>query len=143
MDAFVGRILSLQQIKEYDKSTTVLEDMIRFANSIGDSDCILVAKSCIARLALFQGDKTSALEWAKSYEADLDPSTFFIWLEAPLLTKAKILVAENSEESNELALHLLKDISKLVNSCRFFTTRQMYWFCNPFFMKERKNLKLQ
>lgn len=120
MDAFVGRVLSLQQLKEYDKLTTVSEDMMQFANSIGDSDCILVAKSCIARLALLQGDKTSALEWAKSFETDLDPSTFFIWLEAPLLTKAKILVSENSEESNEVAFHLLKEISELVESGRFF-----------------------
>ena len=97
---------------------TILKD---FANHANDPECLIIANSCQAHLALMKDDIPSALQWARSFNIKPDISGLWLWLEAPLITKARILIAEGSDISLIEATELLTEMKKISYSAKLST----------------------
>jgi LuxR family maltose regulon positive regulatory protein len=119
VDALAGLALS-QQLRESeteaDETTRQLQE---FARDLNERQYLSVANSCQARLALLRGDTAHALEWSRSLSDEATPSTLFLWLEAPAVTRARVLIASGSERELQTARKSLEAIRAVSKPCRF------------------------
>ena len=119
LDAFSGLALAQQLLGQSDMARNTTERLQHFAEGVNDHECLVVAASCAARLAILQGDVTSAGNWARSFTAEPDPGSLFMWIEAPLITQARALIAVGSEESLNEAIDSLGSIRKQCDAWRY------------------------
>jgi LuxR family maltose regulon positive regulatory protein len=101
---------------EADETTKQLQE---FARDLNERQYLSVANSCQARLALLRGDTAQALEWSRSLSEAATPSTLFLWLEAPAMTRARVLIASGSERQLQAARESVEAIRAVSKSCRF------------------------
>ncbi len=119
VDTLAGLALcqQLRQLEnEADETTNVLQE---FARDLNERQYQTVADSLQARLALLRGDSRQALQWARSVNEQAIPSTLFLWLEAPAITQARVLITAGSKRDLATATKLLKSIRTVSESCRF------------------------
>jgi LuxR family maltose regulon positive regulatory protein len=90
-----------------------------FARALTDPECLAVARSCRARLALLQGKGDPALRWARSCDESPAPATLFLWVEVPCLTRARVLIEVGSEKRLGEATRLLAAIRRVSEACRY------------------------
>ncbi len=65
IDALAGLALTQQLMQQPDNATEAMDRLLDFAREMNAPQYLNVAHSCRARLALLQGDLTSAVEWAR------------------------------------------------------------------------------
>jgi LuxR family maltose regulon positive regulatory protein len=110
MDALAGLALTYQVLQRPRDVTETLTQLLEFAQETDDLQNLVVARSCQARVALLQGDLKSALRREPSLDGEPDLSSLFFWLEVPVLTRARILVAVGSDRSLQQATDLLRTL---------------------------------
>jgi LuxR family maltose regulon positive regulatory protein len=119
VDALAGLALS-QQLRELeneaDETTKQLQE---FARDLNERQYLSVASSCQARLARLRDDTAQALEWSRGLSKKATPSTLFLWLEAPAITRSRVLIASGSERQLQTARESLEVIRTVSKSCRF------------------------
>ncbi|MGD8530583.1 MAG: LuxR C-terminal-related transcriptional regulator [Syntrophobacterales bacterium] len=115
-DSLVGMTLTCQTMQHPDRATHAAEELMAFARQTADRQCIEMAESCRARLSLLQGDLESAIDWARSADVDCHAPAMLFWLEIPCVTKARVQIAEGTEESIYEALEALSALRPQVES---------------------------
>ena len=106
-DAFSGLALAQQLMQQPEAARESVRRLQKFADELQQPEYAVVADSCAARIALLQGDFPAAEHWAKSFSEEPDLGSFFMWLEAPSITRARVLIAAGSDENLQEAADAL------------------------------------
>ena len=99
IDSLVGSALTFQAQGQSDNAKAMVTLLLEFAQEKSYPAALAVARSCQARLALMQGDLASAARWLEMADLTSDPGVMFFWLEVPLITQCRILIAQGSAAS--------------------------------------------
>jgi LuxR family maltose regulon positive regulatory protein len=121
VDAMASLALTKALMGRQDQAATVCDQLARFAQELDEGDCLAVAHSIRARVALLRGETAAADQWVLATDMDTEPAphNLFCWSEVPQLTAARILIGEGATTGLERALDLLAAVRKLAAECRF------------------------
>jgi LuxR family maltose regulon positive regulatory protein len=107
IDALVGLVLTHQALQRSDDAVDAMKQLMEFALNTDEHEHIIVAQSCQARLSLLQGDAKAAIAWARSFDVEAHAPSMLVWLEIPMITHLRIMVATGSHKSLQQASELL------------------------------------
>ena len=107
VEAQVGLVLTYQALQRSDDTADAMKQLMQFALDTGAPEHIAVALSCQARLSLLQDDPKPAIDWARSINAEAHAPSMLMWLEIPVITKLRVMVATGSHESLQQAVESL------------------------------------
>jgi LuxR family maltose regulon positive regulatory protein len=107
VDALAGLALTYQLLQRPDSAASVADEILAFVQQRPESEYVAPAESFRARLSLLQGDLKAAVDWARSDDAECDAAGMFLWIENPSITRARVRIAEGTEDSVHMALESL------------------------------------
>ena len=119
VDAMAGLALSQQLRGRETEADETSKQLQEFARDLNELHYLSLADSLQARLALLRGDSKQALKWARSVNEEAMPASLFLWLEAPAITQARVLITAGSKRDLATATKSLKAIRAVSESCRF------------------------
>jgi LuxR family maltose regulon positive regulatory protein len=112
LSSFAGLAIICQYSHRIDEANNTILEMLEYAHESKDPFAFQIAHSAKARLLLLQNDLKGASKWLRSSEPPSPASFFFIFLEIPMITRCRVLVAIGSDESlkeaNALSERLLE-----------------------------------
>jgi len=122
IDSMIGLALTQQITKNADAAKKTINELLQFIVDIEQPEHLSAALSGQVRLALAQGDITLAKEWLKSFNETPPAASMLFWLDNPLITKIRVLIALDSPEALQQAAtildSLLQETEDLHNSCQ-------------------------
>ncbi len=122
VDAMVGLALSYSSLHKDAEAVDAMNRTIEFAAETGDPTDLMIARSGEARLALLKGDLSSAKAWLRTAVHPPPDVSMLFWLEAPSVTRIRVLLAEGSPSNLQQALELLDEHLTVAdmtnNTCR-------------------------
>ncbi len=119
IDALAGLALSRQLMHEDDAATEALDLLRAFADEHNDPAYLPIVDSCRARLALLRGELGWAVQWACSFDAMPAAVELAMWLEVPILTQARVLIADASVANLARAADLLRVVRLQAEACHY------------------------
>ena len=119
VDALAGLSLTQQLMQFDDDAAKTCHQLQEFALELNETEFLSMAHSHQARIALLRSDLTKAAAWAQSAKEVPAPSTIFMWLEVPSITRARVLIATETRKNLEDAIELLRTINQINEECRF------------------------
>jgi LuxR family maltose regulon positive regulatory protein len=117
-DATVGLALSYQLLGDADAANGALDDLLQLVRS-RDPSLVPIADSCRARLGLLRGDSDWAIQWAQSYVGMPAAVELSIWIEVPVLTQARVLLADGAGKHLDRAVELLESVRRQAEHWHF------------------------
>jgi len=96
----------------------------KFALDTGIMEKLYDIDSFEARLALLRGDLQPAIRWAETTSLGIPTGYTFVWLELPIISKARVLIVQGTEGSLREAVRLLQELLTFAGS-RHNTYRQI------------------
>jgi len=114
----VGLVLTYQAMQQPDDAVIAMKQLMAFALDTEQPVHIAVARSCQARLSLLQGDLKSATDWLHSQDEMNNMPGMFMWLEVPLLTQIKVVVATGSHKKLQKVSALLAKLRQATGAIR-------------------------
>jgi LuxR family maltose regulon positive regulatory protein len=107
IEAQVGLVLTCQALQSSEDAVDAMKHLMAFALETDEPEHIVVTQSCQARLSLLQGDSKPAIDWARSFDLEAHAPSMLMWLEIPVITQLRVLVATGTHESLQQASELL------------------------------------
>ena len=110
IDAMITLALTYQSLKKTEAAADTMALLLNFTLEFNDPELLDVVRSGQARLALAQGDKEAAIQWLESFNQKPFAPSIFIWLETPVITQIRVLIAIGSSDSLQQACELLETL---------------------------------
>jgi LuxR family maltose regulon positive regulatory protein len=102
-----GLAFSCQMAGQTERADQTMEQLTAFAHEGVDAVRHSIAQSARIRLSLLQGHLEAEAVSIGSFTEDLNPSSFFVWVEFPHVTHCRQLIAMGSDDSLEEAAEKL------------------------------------
>jgi LuxR family maltose regulon positive regulatory protein len=118
IESQVGLVLTYQAMQRLDDAVDAMKHLMAFALDADEPEHLAVAQSCQARLSLLQGDSKPAIDWARSFDVEAHAPSMLMWLEIPVITHLRIMVATGSHESLQQASELLEPLLQSAEALR-------------------------
>jgi DNA-binding NarL/FixJ family response regulator len=118
IDAQVGLVLTHQAMQRSDDAVGAMRQLLEFALDTDEPEHFAVAQSCQARLSLLQNDSKPAIDWARSYDVAAHVPSMLMWLEIPVITQLRVIVATGCRESLQRACELLAELRQSTDAMR-------------------------
>jgi LuxR family maltose regulon positive regulatory protein len=112
VDCLAGLALAYQAIQQTDKATTTLERLFEYIHSSNDSTLFDIADSCRARLSLMKGEAPFA-PGVPGINKTSNAEGLVFWLEIPVITQCRVLIAEGSDAGLQVAERSLQQCLRL------------------------------
>lgn len=109
IDAYIAKALALQHLKKEEEANNVIQNMLDFAGKIKEPDIYAATTSGQARLAILQGKLDAAINWLQSTESHPIGVLEWQWIEQPLITRCRVLIAKGTPNSLDAALQFLTE----------------------------------
>ena len=119
VDAMAGLALTRALMGHQASATMASDQLLDFAQELNAEECLAVAHSSRARIALLRGGTATGQDAVLALDAPPAPLDLFFWLEVPPMTAARVLIGEGAPAGIERALELLAALRKLSTECRF------------------------
>jgi len=110
IDSHMGLVLTYQAMQRSADAAATMKQLMQFVLDMDDPHQIILAQSCQARLSLLQGDSKPAIDWADSYDVKSHAPSMLVWLDIPLITKARVMIATGSHERLRHASEILETL---------------------------------
>jgi LuxR family maltose regulon positive regulatory protein len=123
-DSTMSLALAYMAQGELDKSEETMAALRKFALDTGIMEKLYDIDSFEARLALLRGDLQPAIRWAETTPLGIPTGYTFVWLELPIISKARVLIVQGTEGSLREAVRLLQELLTFAGS-RHNTYRQI------------------
>ena len=107
VDAMAGLSITLQLMGKADQADEAMRSAHRFADWTKDPVNSEIVRSCRARLALLRNDLDSALRWQRSLGESPGTPLMLFFLEIPLITQCRVLIAMGSDADLKEAVERL------------------------------------
>jgi LuxR family maltose regulon positive regulatory protein len=104
--------LAYQARQQTDKATTTLERIFEYIHSLNDSTLFDIAHSCRARLSLMKAEAPVA-PGVPSINKTSNGEALIFWLEIPVITQCRVLIAEGSDAGLQEAEKKLQECLRL------------------------------
>jgi LuxR family maltose regulon positive regulatory protein len=108
IDSLAGLALIYHALGEPEYARATLALALEYAQDMNEPANLAIARSCQARLSLFQEDTASAARWLQTADLIPDASTMFYWIEVPQITQCRVLIAQGTKASLQQAEALLQ-----------------------------------
>jgi LuxR family maltose regulon positive regulatory protein len=99
MDCLAGLAIIYQAMQRTDKSIETIKELCEFARETNDPYNLVIADSCQARVSLLRGEQESADQWLRTFSETPDAPSMIFFLEIPVITQCRVLVAIGSDAS--------------------------------------------
>lgn len=111
VDGYAGLILMNQMLGKTQEADYQLKSLhnLEWQNKNPDLDAVI--GSLEVRLALLRGDIDFGISWVQSFDILLDQGLMLWWLEIPRTTRARVLIAQNTNESLSEAVETLEKLN--------------------------------
>ena len=123
-DSTMSLALAYMAQGELDKSEETMAALRKFALETGIMEKLYDIDSFEARLALLRGDLQPAIRWAEITPLGIPTGYTFVWLELPIISKARVLIVQGTEGSLREAVQSLQELLTFAGS-RHNTYRQI------------------
>jgi LuxR family maltose regulon positive regulatory protein len=108
VDCMVGLLLAYQVKQEKDKADATLESLFKYVGPFNDPVLLEIAHSCRDRLSLIRGAADS-IRGIQGINRKTNPGALAIWLEVPVITQCRVLLArESNTHFREAEMKLLE-----------------------------------
>ena len=141
IDAIAALVITYELMQQSIEADKTMERLDKFAQELNEPQYWLISSSCRARLSILRGDIIAAMEWERTVDYDPSFAALFVWIEVPILTKARVLVASGTPESLGKASELLNKF--MIISRRYHLVNQTIeaLVLNSLLLKKQGNLK--
>jgi LuxR family maltose regulon positive regulatory protein len=109
-DSMVALALLYQAQGRPEKRKETLSTLREFGLEIGIMERIHEPDSVEARLAAVQGNLPAAIRWTKTTSLDMPLAYTFVLLELPIVTRARVLIAQGTDASLKEAVSILQEL---------------------------------
>ena len=116
IDAMIAKVIAHElsgQAEEADKSLVALEN---FFNEINEPAHYVYLDSCRARLGVLRGNIDSSSSWIHTFEMEPSFAALFVWVEVPLITQARALIALGTSKNLKKAGEILYKVKQTARS---------------------------
>jgi LuxR family maltose regulon positive regulatory protein len=122
VDAIVGLAITHQLSGNRDEADETMKLALEYAQWTKVPETFEIVHSCEARLALLRGDIDSASRWQRSISNKHANPIMLFFLEIPIITECRVLIAIGSNDSLNEAMERLKGLRQKVktwqNTCQ-------------------------
>ena len=116
LDAMAAIVIANELQAKTDEANSALQALENFTKELGNTAHDMLLFSASGRLALLRNNISSAMAWAQNIEEEVSFANLFCWVEIPLLTKARIFIAEGSIHNLQRARVILNDLKQAAAS---------------------------
>jgi LuxR family maltose regulon positive regulatory protein len=102
-DGLAGLALLYQAKGQEGQADGVVAQMQILALETDNEALLMAARSCQARLAVWRGDRETAVRWLHTADLPAPRGLMVFWLEIPHITECRVLIAAGSDDDLALA----------------------------------------
>ena len=111
VDSMAGLIFAYQAMRQTERAGETMQSLFEYVASLNDPTCLMIARSCQARLSIMPGESKTAIGWIQGGPPPVENMVW--WLEIPAVTHCRVLLAEGAEESLEKAEKKLGELLQM------------------------------
>ena len=119
IDSFVGLAMAQQLSGQQEEADHTIERLKSFVRESNEPENLALADSCQLRIGLLQGRSIPATQGQDLSAATFGVFDLFLWVCLPIVTRIRLLIAEESAASLDTAQELLDEVRRVSESCHF------------------------
>ena len=115
IDALAAKVISHELLGQPTAADKTLQILKEFTNDLNQDVYRLLSTSAEMRLGAMRNELRKPMEWQSTLDQPVIFAGLFIWTEVPILTQARVLIKESSEQSLEKASNLLSTVEAIAS----------------------------